>query len=174
MRAIPRTEQILRPAKLSFIVVSLLLAFCLQLVPLGQVPWRPDLLLLVLSFWALHQPQRVGAGVAFALGVAMDVQAASLLGQHALGYVVMVCWVQTTQNRLLWYQSGLQQAILLLVPFVLVCLLHIAIGWLATRLLPPASMLLAPLLQTALWPLVRRMLLAPQLSPPTEKERRPL
>ncbi|KKW69256.1 hypothetical protein AAV94_00535 [Lampropedia cohaerens] len=170
----PPSEQILRPARQRFIVLSLLLAFCLQIVPLGQLPWRPDVLLLVLVFWGLHQPQRIGIGTAFALGVAMDVQAASLLGQHALAYAVVVTWVQSMANRLLWYPSGIQQAVLLLVPFVLATLLQMAVGWAASHSVPPLPMLLAPLAQALLWPLTRHLLLAPQLSAPTERERRRL
>ncbi|WP_343292229.1 rod shape-determining protein MreD [Vandammella animalimorsus] len=171
---IHRTEQLLRPARPLFIAASLLVALCLHALPMGQVPWFPDVMLLVLCFWALHQPQRVGIGTAFVLGVAVDVLHASLLGQHALAYIVAVFWVQTVQNRLRWYQGGMQQAILLLLPFFCVSLLQACLGWLSSRIWPSSLVFLAPLLQALLWPLVRHWLLAPQLSPLTEKERRPL
>lgn len=166
------STQILHPARPRFIVLSLLLALCVQIIPLGQVPWRPDILLLVTTFWALHQPQRVGIGVAFMLGVVMDVQAASLLGQHALAYVVLVFWVQTAQNRLLWYSSGSQQALLLLLPFALASGLQWLTGWLSSHIAPAPASLLAPVLQTLLWPATRALLLAPQLRAPGSKESR--
>lgn len=171
---LPHSAQILRPAKPRFIVLSLLLALCFQALPLGQVPWKPDLALLTLTFWALHQPQRVSIGVAFVLGVVMDVLSASLMGQHALAYVVLIFWVQTVQNRLLWYPTGSQQALLLLLPFVTASALQWLAGWLSSHILPSPLSLLAPVLQTVLWPLMRALLLAPQLSSLTEKERRPL
>lgn len=168
----PHSTQILSPAKTRFIVLSLLVALCVQILPLGQVPWRPDVLLLVIAFWALHQPQRVGIGVAFVLGVVMDVQAASLLGQHALAYVVLVFWVQTAQNRLLWYSSGSQQALLLLLPFAVASALQWLVGWLSSQIAPAPLSLLVPFLQTVLWPLVRALLLAPQLRDDDAQERR--
>jgi rod shape-determining protein MreD len=33
----------------------------------------PDLLALVLVFWSVHQPLRIGIGAAFVFGLAMDV-----------------------------------------------------------------------------------------------------
>ncbi|RMX04319.1 rod shape-determining protein MreD [Corticibacter populi] len=169
-----RAEQILRPARPSFIVVSLLTGFCLQLLPLGHLAWWPDVLMVVLAFWALHQPQRIGIGVAFMLGLAMDVQGASLLGQHALAYCVLVFVVQAMQNRLLWYQSGWQQAVLLLLPFALTHLCLFVVGAASSRVLPSPWLLLAPLLQALLWVPLRRLLLVPQMSPPSARERRPI
>ncbi len=45
------------------------------MLPLGRAPWMPDLLALVLVFWSVHQPLRVGIGVAFVFGLLMDVHA---------------------------------------------------------------------------------------------------
>ncbi|THT99362.1 rod shape-determining protein MreD [Lampropedia puyangensis] len=174
MVTIRHTEQILRPAKTSFMVMSLVLALCIELVPLGPLPWRPDVLLVVIAFWALYQPQRMGITVAFLLGLAMDVHAASLLGQHALAYIVAVYWIQGARNRLLWYPSSIQQAILLLVPFAIAAALQALTGWLSSHVLPQVTTVFALILQAVLWPFVRRLLLAPQLSALTEKERRPL
>jgi rod shape-determining protein MreD len=52
----------------------------------GACAWLPDLLALVLVFWSVHQPLRVGVGAAFVFGLLMDVHQAALLGQHALAY----------------------------------------------------------------------------------------
>lgn len=171
MASIRHPQHILRPAKASFIFLSLLLAFCLELLPLGPLPWRPDVLLVVLSFWALYQPQRVGLLVAFCLGLAMDVHAASLLGQHALAYIVVVAWIQASRNRILWYPSAIQQAVLLLVPFGIAAALQAITGWIASHQMPQASVVLAVLLQAFLWPFIRRLLLAPQLSDAVDNDR---
>lgn len=171
MAKIRHPEHILRPARTSFIAASLLLAFCLELLPLGPLHWRPDVVVVVLSFWALYQPQRVGLAVAFCLGLAMDVHSASLLGQHALAYIVVVAWIQGSRNRILWYPSGLQQAVLLLVPYGMAAALLALTGWLASRQLPQVTIVFAVLLQAFLWPFIRRLLLAPQLSTTTDHER---
>ena len=55
----------------------------------GRTPWMPDLLALVLVFWSVHQPLRVGIGAAFVFGLLMDVHQAALLGQHALAYTAL-------------------------------------------------------------------------------------
>ena len=49
----------------------------------------PDLLAVVLVFWNVHQPRRVGVGVAFVFGLLMDVHEGALLGQHALAYTLL-------------------------------------------------------------------------------------
>lgn len=164
-------QHILHPAKGSFIAMSLLLALCLELLPLGPLPWRPDVLLVVLTFWVLYQPSRVGIVIAFILGLAMDVHSASLLGQHALAYIVVVSWVQASRNRILWYQTGIQQGVLLLVPFAIAAALQAITGWIASRELPHLSIVVAVLLEAALWPFIRRLLLAPQMGVAIDNER---
>ena len=76
-------QPLLLPANPVFIWGSLLAATLLNMVPLGRTAWMPDFLALVLVFWSVHQPLRVGIGAAFVFGLAMDVQQAALLGQHA-------------------------------------------------------------------------------------------
>ena len=82
-------QQLLLPANPLFIWGSLLLALLVNMLPLGRTPWMPDLLALVLVFWSVHQPLRVGIGAAFVFGLAMDVHQAALLGQHALAYTAL-------------------------------------------------------------------------------------
>jgi hypothetical protein len=64
-------QQLLLPANPLFIWFSLLLALVVNMLPLGRAPWMPDVLALVVVFWSVHQPLRVGIGVAFAFGLAM-------------------------------------------------------------------------------------------------------
>ena len=67
----PRGEQLLLPARPGFIWGSLLVALMLDLLPLGRVPWMPDFLAVVLVFWSIHQPRRVGLAVAFVFGLVL-------------------------------------------------------------------------------------------------------
>ena len=57
-----RTQQLLLPVQPWFIAITLFVALLLNLLPFGRTPWVPDLLLLVLAFWVLHQPLFVQAG----------------------------------------------------------------------------------------------------------------
>eukprot|EP01038_Epipyxis_sp_PR26KG_P019960 gene19960-28252_t len=61
-------------------------AFFLNLCPWGSWGWVPDFVALTLVFWSIYQPRRVGIGVAFMMGLIMDVHSASLLGENALAY----------------------------------------------------------------------------------------
>ena len=62
-------QQLLLPANPLFIWASLIAALLLNMLPLGRVPWMPDFMALVLVFWNVHQPLRVGIGLAFMFGL---------------------------------------------------------------------------------------------------------
>jgi rod shape-determining protein MreD len=70
----PRGQQLLLPVNALFMWGSLAATSLLTMLPLGRLPWLPDLVALVLVFWSVHQPHRVGVGVAFVLGLMVDVQ----------------------------------------------------------------------------------------------------
>ena len=79
-------QQLLLPANPVFVWGSLMLALGANILLdlfAGRSPWMPDLLAVVLVFWSVHQPMRVGVGVAFMFGLCMDVHQAALLGQLA-------------------------------------------------------------------------------------------
>ena len=106
--------------------LTLLLALLLSVVPMPahlEVA-RPLWLGLVLTFWAMNYPHRVGLLTAWCFGIAQDVLYGTLFGQHALALVLVVFLVLTLQQRLkvfpLWQQSlallviyGLAQLVLL-------------------------------------------------------------
>ena len=81
--------------------LTLVLAFVFNLVPLGRVPAMPDFLAVVLVFWNVHQTRRIGVGVAFLFGLAMDVHDGAVLGQHALAYTLLGFFATTIHRRLL-------------------------------------------------------------------------
>ena len=64
-----REDQLLLPASPMFMVVTLVAAFAVNLLPFGRLPGMPDLLAVTLCFWSVHQPRRVGVGIAFLLGL---------------------------------------------------------------------------------------------------------
>ena len=169
----PRGQPLLMPVRPAFIALSLLLALVLTMLPLGRVLWTPDWVLLLLVFWGLQQPQRVGMGVAFAMGLVLDVQQSALLGQHAVVYALAVFAVQAAARRLLWF-GALMQALQLAPVFFLAHALQVGLRLLAGGIAPDASVLIAPLLETLLWPLASWILLAPQRRPPDQDKSRPL
>jgi rod shape-determining protein MreD len=166
-------QQLLLPANPLFIWGSLLLALSINMLPLGRTPWMPDLLALVLVFWSVHQPLRVSIGSAFFFGIAMDVHQASLLGQHALAYTALSFFAITIHRRLLWF-SVPSQAVQVLPLFVAAHAIELAIRMLAGGIFPGFSVLLAPVIECMLWPVVSVILLAPQRRAPDPDENRPL
>jgi len=166
-------QQLLLPANPVFIWGSLLLALLANMVPLGRVAWTPDLLALVLVFWSVHQPLRVGIGAAFIFGLAMDVHQAALLGQHALAYTALSFFAITIHRRLLWF-SVPSQAIQVLPLFAAAHAIELAIRMLAGGVYPGWTVLLPPLLECILWPVISVLLLAPQRRAPNPDENRPL
>ena len=170
----PRSgDALLLPVNPWFIALSLLVALALNLLPLGQVPAMPDLLALALVFWNVHQPRRVGIGVAFVLGLAMDVHEGSLLGQHALAYTLLSYFAITIHRRLLWF--GVWSQMLQVVPlFVAATVVSLLVRLAAGAPFPGWSLFASPLIQALLWPLATLLLLAPQRRPPDPDENRPL
>jgi len=166
-------QQLLLPANPLFIWGSLLLALVGNMLPLGRAAWTPDLLILVLVFWSVHQPLRVGIGAAFVFGLAMDVHQAALLGQHALAYTALSFFAITIHRRLLWFTVP-SQAIQVLPLFAAAHAIELAIRMLAGGVYPGWPVLLPPLIEGLLWPVVSVLLLAPQRRAPNPDENRPL
>ena len=114
----PRGEPLLLPVNPVFIAASLAAGLAINMLPLGRIVWAPDVLMLLLVFWGVHQPSRIGMGVAFFLGLCMDVSQSALLGQHALSYTVLSFGAIAIHRRLLWF-SVPSQALQVLPLFVL-------------------------------------------------------
>ncbi|BCB28651.1 rod shape-determining protein MreD [Sulfurimicrobium lacus] len=150
-----------RPVSVQFMATSLFAAVMLNLLPWQGVVLlaRPDFVLLVLLYWVIHQPLRIGMAAAWGLGLVMDVADGALLGQYALSYTVAIFLALILHRRIqafgLW-QQALHVSVLLLTSQLLTLLVHLVngasfIGWgyfLATisgTLLWPALGLLIPL-----------------------------
>src|ERR1700758_3869069 len=103
-----RPQYILQPVNPYFISFSLAAAFLLNLMPWGRLLGVPDFVALVLLFWNIHQPRKVGMGIAFALGLLMDVHGASLLGEHALAYTLLSYGAIMMHRRVLWFSLPMQ------------------------------------------------------------------
>lgn len=172
-----RGHQLLLPANPLFIGGSLLVALALNLLQnmglWGRAAWMPDFLALVLVFWSIHQPQRVGIGVAFIFGLFVDVHQGAMLGQHALAYTVLSFLAIAIHRRLLWF-SVPSQAFQVLPLFVASHAIQLIVRMLAGGAFPGWLLLLAPLLESLLWPLISVILLAPQRRAPNPDAHRPL
>ncbi|MSQ65594.1 MAG: rod shape-determining protein MreD [Limnohabitans sp.] len=173
----PRGQQLLLPVRPVFMLFTMVFALLLDMLQsmiwLGNAAWAPDWMALVLVFWAIHQPLRVGVGVAFVLGLLIDVHQTSLLGQHALTYTVQGYLATMIHRRILWFDLP-SQALQVLPVFMAAQLLELSVRIAAGGLFPGWSFIIPPLLQAMMWPLVTLILLAPQRRAPDPDKHRPL
>jgi rod shape-determining protein MreD len=80
--------------QLNFLVIplTLILALTLQILPLpdwAQI-YRPDWMALMLIYWSMALPKRVGLWFAFFCGLLVDVAQGTLLGQHSLALIIII------------------------------------------------------------------------------------
>ena len=158
----PRQE-ILLPAKGSFIALSLFVALLLNLLPLKGVAlslW-PDFVALVTLYWCINQPQRAGISMAFGMGLLMDIGEASALGQHALAYSIMAFIALMFQRRLSVFGLLNQAPQIGLILFAGQCVILMA-GLLAGSHFPGWDFFLVSVIGMLLWPLVSSLLRIPQ------------
>ena len=80
-----RPEEILLPVKPWFVVLTLILGLIGNLLPVSGVALalKPDFLALVLLYWCIQEPRLISVGVAWWLGLLMDVADATLFGSAA-------------------------------------------------------------------------------------------
>ncbi|MCC6532283.1 MAG: rod shape-determining protein MreD [Burkholderiales bacterium] len=164
MTSLARPQEILLPVTTGLIAVSVLAALLVNLVPLplGVLRMRPDFCALMLIYWGIHQPRRVGFTVAFLLGLAIDLVDASLFGQHALIYVALLFAAITVHRRVLNF--GLLGQSLHILPLLLAGeVIAIALRLLAGDEAPGPAHFAGALVGAALWIPLSLLLRLPRL-----------
>ncbi len=83
------------------VFVTLIIAMCLRIMPLPEnvAFLNPDWVLLVLIYWSLAIPERIGIGYAWTFGILTDVLMGRLFGQYALSYSIIIYMV------LIWHRQ---------------------------------------------------------------------
>ena len=169
----PSRQKLLLPVNPTFIWGSLLAALLLNMLPFGRTIWMPDFLALVLVFWNVRQPLRIGIGIAFMFGLAIDVNQSALLGQHALSYTALSFLATMMHRRVLWFSLP-SQALQLLPVFMVAHAMELLIRMVGGGVFPGAMLLLAPVIEAVLWPVVSVLLLAPQRRAHDPDQNRPI
>lgn len=110
------------------IIATLLAAAILAVLPLGRslAWWRPEWLLLVLVYWAIALPHRVGLFTALVVGLVLDVMDGAPIGQHMLSLGVVVTLARLMYQRLRVFTPAQQASVL----FILVGLHQLIGQWL--------------------------------------------
>lgn len=164
---------ILLPANPLFITGSLFIAFLLNLLPWGHWVGIPDFVALVLIFWSIHQPRKVGIGIAFMMGLLMDVHDATLLGENALSYTLLSYFAIMIHRRMLWFKL-FTQALHVFPLLLMMQAVQTVIRLMVTGNFPGWLYFSESLITTALWPVVTWILLAPQRRAINRDDTRPI
>jgi rod shape-determining protein MreD len=121
------------------ILFSFVVAYILALIPLPAWAafYRPEWVVLVLIYWCLSLPKRIGIVISWLVGLMMDVLTGAVLGQHALALIV-VAYITLRWHRRIRLQTIWQQALNVLFLVILAQLLkvwvhgmggHVMNGW---------------------------------------------
>lgn len=137
------------------VLLSFAVAALLEVLPLPAsiAWWRPQFIALVLLYWVVAIPHRVGLTTALLVGLYADVLCGAVLGQHALALVLVtyiaILLYQRFRLFALWQQAG--------VVLLLAVLYQFCGQWvqnLAGRGAPDTRFLLPAISTALLWPLV--------------------
>lgn len=110
------------------IFVSLVAAIILMILPMpGWTIWlRPSWILLILIYWTVENPYSVNIGIAWLMGIVLDILNGTLLGEHALALTIVIYVIARMQPRMRMFsmlQQGLFVFLLILVyQFIIYCI----------------------------------------------------
>lgn len=132
---------------------SLILALLFVLLPFrGSLSlFLPNLVLLVLVYWALYRPESIGLGWAWITGLVQDLLMASLIGRHALIYLVVVFLIKYTliRNK---HHTFFEYVAWLMIFVLLDIVFSVFVDW-SVHEIPPQWTVIYPVLGSVLlWP----------------------
>jgi rod shape-determining protein MreD len=164
---------LLRPINTHFMLFSILCAVIYELVPrFNHLIWAPDILSLVILFWVVRDPYRINIGIAYILGLIMDVRYGTFLGEKAIEYAALAFSAHALHARLRYFSFSMQS--LHFLPILIIIrglnlLMHYNpeqnISWLYW---------LKPIIECVIWPLLANILLIPQKMPHNDDPTRPI
>ena len=143
------------------IVFTFIVALILTIATLPEAMryLRPDWIGLVLIYWCLALPDRVGVSTGWLMGLLVDLLTGTLLGQHALSLTVVAYLTLKFHQRVRLFPVW-QQAFIVLVLLVLHQLLALWISRIIGRPAAPWYFWAPSILGMLLWPPVHAMLRA--------------
>ncbi len=140
--------------------LSFLLAYLLAVIPFPDwaMNYRPEWVPMVLIYWVMALPYRIGIGSAWFAGLILDVLEGSILGLNALSLVIIAYVTLSLHQRLRMF-SSLQQSGLVL---ALVGLNLVVCHWLQIMTQQTVAsnlmFLMAALTSAVIWPSVFHLL----------------
>lgn len=98
------------------IALTFIVAMMLTMVPLPDwaLYFRPEWVTMVLIYWCMALPDRVGVGIGWVAGLFLDVIHGAVLGQYALALSIIAYVTLNLHQRLRIYPLAQQALIILL------------------------------------------------------------
>ena len=142
-----------RREHISTLILVLIAALLLTLLPLPHAfdAFRPYWVGLVLIYWGLEVSDMVSLGMAFLVGILLDVLTGSLMGMHALSLVVMIYLVQRFRARLRFFPPW-QQSLAILALLINDHIIRLWISSLLGEPMPTWHYWLSPVVGMMIWP----------------------
>ena len=135
------------------IATSFLVALVLSILPwpVWTEQFRPDWVALVLIYWCIALPTRVGVGTAWSVGLMLDVLYGSMLGENALAKSVIAFLAVRFHLQLRMFPRW-QQAVVILLLVIVNNLLVLWVKHLAGQAPSTWSYLTPSIVSMLLWP----------------------
>ncbi|MCX8745977.1 MULTISPECIES: rod shape-determining protein MreD [Snodgrassella] len=149
-----------RHTRKRLIVLSLVAALFLDLIPIPQplAGWLPACTAMMTLYWSLHRPQNVGIGMAFILGLIVDVGQGTPFGQHALALIAAVYVIEQNRHQMLGYSYGFQ-ALTIFGSLMLMTLILVIVHFFSTHQFTGWNLFVSPFISALLWPLLSKFML---------------
>lgn len=143
--------------KLRYVVIflSLVAGLILMIVPLPESVqiYRPHWVALILIYWSMALPERVGLLIAFISGVVVDTSQGTLLGQHALALVIIIS-INLNFCQRIRVMSLIQQAVYVFILLIIAQAIILWIEGIMGRQVPTLAFFSSPFVGMLIWPWV--------------------
>lgn len=154
-----RFQPLLRAPRKYLIYITLFVSLLVAMLPISvdMMTWFPDMLCMVLLYWAVNLPTRINIGSAFFWGLLADLVTGVPLGQHAIAYIVITYLVLIRQPQLVVLNLGMQAvivSILLLLNLIVMTLIRAVYG----ENLIHWGVYLTPLISIFIWPMIDKIM----------------
>ncbi len=141
--------------KLRYLVIylSLVIGLILMILPLPDwaQSYRPNWVAIILIYWSMALPKRVGLWFALITGLLVDTLQGTLLGQHGLALVIIM-YLNLNFHQRIRVLSLPQQSLYV---FILLFICQIMVAWVEGIMGRPTSLAAfigAPLVGMLIWP----------------------
>jgi rod shape-determining protein MreD len=97
------------------VILTFFVAYLLAIVPFPDwaMSYRPQWVVMVVIYWGMALPYRVGIGFAWIAGLLMDILEGSLLGLNALTFAIIAYITLSLHQRMRMFSSAQQSIVVL-------------------------------------------------------------